>query len=56
MDMTNYRFRLIDGLSLVSLNDNYPWILESEIRNAIIGKDENGIVITLKNQRVYGIW
>lgn len=44
MDMTNYRFRLIDGLSLVSLNDDYQWILESEIRNALIGKDENGLV------------
>ena len=44
IDMNNYRFRLIDNLSIVDLNDKYPWILESEIRNALIGKDENGIV------------
>ena len=44
VDMTNYRFRLLDGLSLVDLNNKYPWILESEIRNSLIGEDENGIV------------
>lgn len=44
LDMTNFRFRLIDGLSLADLNDVYPWILESEIRDALIGKDINGIV------------
>tara|TARA_R110000772_G_scaffold20466_5_gene56903 strand:+ start:55859 stop:64006 length:8148 start_codon:yes stop_codon:yes gene_type:complete len=44
IDMNNYRFRLIDELSIVDLNDKYPWVLESEIRKAIIGKDENGIV------------
>lgn len=44
IDMNNYRFRLVDNLSIVELNDKYPWILESEIRKAVIGKDENGIV------------
>lgn len=44
IDMNNYRFRLIDDLSIVDLNEKYSWILESEIRNALIGKDENGIV------------
>jgi hypothetical protein len=44
IDMNNYRFRLIDDLSIVDLNNKYPWILESEIRNALIGKDDNGLV------------
>ena len=44
IDMNNYRFRLIDGLSIVDLNEKYSWILESEIRKALIGKDSNGIV------------
>jgi hypothetical protein len=44
VDYTNYRFMLIDNLSLTDLSNNYSWLLEAEIRNAIIGKNNEGIV------------
>jgi hypothetical protein len=44
VDMTNYRYRLIDGLSLEDLNNQYAWLLDAEVRDALIGKDNNGIV------------
>ena len=44
IDLNNFRFRLIDGLSLPDLVEKYPWILEAEIRDALIGQDTNGIV------------
>ena len=44
LDLNRFRYRLVDGLDIVSLNANYPWILEAEISNAIIGMDKNGPV------------
>lgn len=37
LDLSKYKFRLIDGLDLIQLNKKYPWILEAEITNATIG-------------------
>ena len=51
LDLNKYKYRLIDGLDLVTLNANFSWILEAEISNAIIGLDSN------KNLVWYdGIW
>ena len=44
VDLKKYRFKLVDGLTLDEITIKYQWILEAEIRNAIIGKDTNGIV------------
>jgi hypothetical protein len=44
VDFENYRFRLIDGLNVETLAINYSWIYESEISNAVIGLDNNGLV------------
>lgn len=44
MDWNRYRFRLVDGLSLNNLSANYPWILDAEISDAVIGLDSSGIV------------
>lgn len=51
LDLTKYKFRLIDGLDLVSLNSEFPWILEGEFTNATIGKDSSGNLVWYK-----GIW
>jgi hypothetical protein len=51
LDLMKYKFRLIDGLDLVTLNSQFPWVLEAEISNAIIGLDENGNLVWYK-----GIW
>jgi hypothetical protein len=37
MDFNKFRFRLIDGLDLETLSNNFQWILEAEIKDAIIG-------------------
>lgn len=44
VDFRKYNFRLVDGLTLVDLSTKYPWILDAEIENAVIGEDSNGLV------------
>jgi hypothetical protein len=44
LDLTKYRYQLVDGLSVVDIYNKYPWILEGEISDAIIGEDTNGVV------------
>jgi hypothetical protein len=44
VDFNKFRFRLVDGLTVDTLSLRYPWILEAEIRNAIIGTDGSNIV------------
>ena len=39
IDFNKYRFRLIDGLDLNQIYEQYSWLLEAEISDAIIGKD-----------------
>lgn len=40
----NYRYELVDGLDIISINEKYSWIFEADIDNAIIGEDTNGLV------------
>jgi hypothetical protein len=44
IDLTKFKFNLVDGLSLETIVKKYSWLLEAEIDNAIIGEDENGLV------------
>jgi len=44
IDFKKYNFRLVDGLTLQSLSQKYPWVLDAEIENAIIGEDSRGLV------------
>jgi hypothetical protein len=44
IDFSKYRFRMVDGLNLITLSQKYPWILEAEIEGAVIGENENGLV------------
>ena len=44
VDYEKHRFRLIDGLDVELLSRNYSWIYEAEISEAVIGRDESGIV------------
>lgn len=39
-----YRFRMVDGLNIEIINDNFPWILEAEISDAILGIINNNLV------------
>jgi len=42
MDYNKFRFRLIDGMDIEILSSKYPWILEAEIRDAVIGMSDQG--------------
>ena len=44
VDYNRFRFRLVDGLDVETLAINYSWIYESEISDAVIGLDNNGLV------------
>jgi len=44
VDLNNYTYQLIDGLTIDDLTTKYHWILEAEISNAVIGQDINGLV------------
>lgn len=51
VDTTKYKFKLFDGLTLDILNERYPWILEAEISNALIGMDSDQNLVWYN-----GIW
>lgn len=44
VDFNKFRFRLVDGMTVESLLLRYPWILEAEITDAIIGTNGSDIV------------
>lgn len=44
LNLNRAAFRLVDGLDIDTLANNYHWILEAEISDAIIGLNSNGIV------------
>lgn len=44
LDLTKYRYELVDGLTLTDFYDNYPWALEGNIKDAIIGRNSSGLV------------
>lgn len=55
VDFEKYRFRLIDGLNLETLNLLYSWILEAEISNALIGLNGNTLV-WYSGTWIFGRW
>lgn len=44
IDVKKFKFRLIDGLDLTKVITNYPWLLDAEVQNAVIGEDSDGLV------------
>lgn len=44
IDLDKYKMIFVDGLYLDEIERKYPWFLEAEISNAIIGKDNNGLI------------
>jgi hypothetical protein len=51
VDLNNFRYQLVDGLSLEELTNNFSWVLEAEISDAILGRDKDGGLIWYS-----GIW
>ena len=50
IDFTKFRFRFVDGLNYNLLILKYPWLLESDVSDALVGEDSNGFVF------YSGIW
>ena len=56
VDFSRYRYRLVDGLTFDDLNAKFPWILEAEISEAIIGQDDNSNLVWYKGIWEFGRW
>lgn len=44
VDFSKYRFRLVDGLNIETLAQNFPWIYEAEISGAVIGQSGENLI------------
>lgn len=44
VDFDKYNYRIVDGMTLKELETDYYWVLNADIRNAIIGKNDKGFV------------
>ena len=44
LDLTKFKIRFLDGLSLEEVSKNFSWFLEAEVSNAIIGRNDSGLV------------
>jgi hypothetical protein len=42
VDLTKHKISFVDGLSLMEVNSKFPWLLEAEVDNCVIGRDSNG--------------
>ena len=58
VDFEKYRFRLVDGLNIDTVNLLYSWLLEAELSDAVIGLDGdgNGDLVWYKGTWLYGRW
>ena len=55
VDFEKYRFRLIDGLNIETVNLQYSWLLEAELSGALIGVN-NDDLIWYKGTWIFGRW
>ena len=51
VDYNRYRYRLLDGLTLDSVSLRFPWLLEAEVTDAVVGINDNQELVWYK-----GIW
>lgn len=56
VDVNKYRYRLIDGLDLVRLTNEFYWILDAEVSDAIIGLDSTNNLVWYKGTWEGGRW
>jgi len=56
VDFEKYRFRLLDGLNIDTVNLLYSWLLEAELSGAVIGLDNKGGLVWYKGTWLYGRW
>lgn len=44
VDTTKYKLKFVDGLFLQDIEEKYPWFLEAETSNGVIGQNDDGLV------------
>lgn len=43
VDWNRYRYKFVDGLTLDTVSNNYAWLLDAEVSDAVIGVDGDGL-------------
>jgi len=56
IDFEKFNYRLIDLLTVKELEKNYTWVLNAEIRDAIIGQNSNGELVWYQGDWLCGTW
>jgi hypothetical protein len=56
VDFEKYRFRLIDGLNIETVNLKYAWLLEAELSGALIGLNNDDTLVWYKGTWIFGRW
>ena len=56
VDFSKYRFRLVDGLNVEQLAIQFPWILEAEISEAVLGLGGEGELVWYSGTWECGRW
>jgi hypothetical protein len=56
VDREKLRYRLTNGLSLNILNDRFPWFLEADVKDALVGIDATGELIWYRGTWECGRW
>jgi hypothetical protein len=44
VDTNKFKIKLVDGLFLQEVEEKYSWLLQAEVSNVVVGKNENGLV------------
>ena len=56
VDYNRYRYRLLDGLTLDIVNNRFPWLLEAEVSDAVVGLNDNSELRWYKGTWESGRW
>ena len=56
VDYNRYRYRLLDGLTLDIVNNKFPWLLEAEVSDAVVGLNDNSELRWYKGTWEAGRW
>ena len=56
VDYNRYRYRLLDGLTLDIVNNRFPWLLEAEVSDAVVGLNESSELRWYKGTWEAGRW
>jgi uncharacterized protein (TIGR02145 family) len=56
VDYNRYRYRLLDGLTLDKVNSRFPWLLEAEVSDAVVGLNDSNQLRWYKGTWEAGRW